>query len=151
MKATATWQEGYVSRLEDDRGHAVTVDLSMEEGGTDRGTSSLELSVLSLAGCITTIFALVAERRRLVYEAMEVRLDAARPKGSRTITAVNGTCRIVSAQPAEEVDTALRLTLRTCPVGVLFEQAHIPVRVDLIVVPPEPTVSRAAGPVAEAL
>lgn len=136
MKATATWQGGYESRLEDDRGHAVTIDLSREEGGGDRGTSSLELLVLSLAGCVLTIFSLVAERRKLSFDAMEIALEASRPKGTRTITSVEGTFRLTTSAAPEEVATALRLTVRTCPVGVLFEQAGVPVRVLPVVVRP---------------
>lgn len=138
MKGAATWKGGYESLLEDDRGHEVTVDLTQDEGGKDLGTSALELSVLSLAGCITTIFALVAQRRKLRFEGMRVELEAARPPGARTIASVEGTFRIVTSAPDEEVATALRLTLRTCPVGVVYEQAHIPVRVRPFVVAPGP-------------
>lgn len=140
MKATGTWKGGYRTQLRDDRGHDVTVDLPKDEGGGDLGTSALELSVLSLAGCISTIFTLVAERRRLRFEAMSVELDAARPQGSRTIASVEGTLHVVTTASAEDVATALNITLRTCPVGVLYEQAHVPVRVRPIVVAPEPGV-----------
>jgi putative redox protein len=140
MKAVGTWKGGFQTQLEDSRGHAITVDLPPDEDGDNLGTSALELSVLSLAGCITTIFALVAKRRRLHFEAMSVDLNAERPRGSRTITSVDGTFRVVTSAPAEEVGTALNLTLRTCPVGVLYEQAHIPVRVRPIVVAPDPSV-----------
>ncbi len=96
--------------------------------------------MLSLAGCISTIFTLVAERRRLRFEAMSVELDAARPQGSGTIASVEGTLHVVTTASAEDVATALNITLRTCPVGVLYEQAHVPVRVRPIVVAPEPGV-----------
>jgi putative redox protein len=139
MKATATWEGGYRSLLKDNRGHDVTVDLPTDEGGENVGTSALELSVLSLAGCITTIFALVAQRRRLRFESMRVDLDAVRPRGARTITSVEGTLRIVTNAPAEDVATALDITLKTCPVGVLFDQAHIPVRVQPVVLAPAPS------------
>ena len=132
MKAHATWRGGYESLLEDDRGHSVTVDLPADEDGRDLGTSALELSVLSLAGCVTTIFALVARRRRLRFEAMRVELEALRPRGARTIASVEGTFQISTSASEDEVTTALNLTLRTCPVGVLFEQAGIPVRVRLV-------------------
>jgi putative redox protein len=139
MKAVGTWKGGFQTELEDARGHTVTVDLPAEEDGGNLGTSALELSVLSLAGCLTTIFALVAKRRKLPFDAMSVDLDAARPRGARTIVSVEGTFRIVTSAPVEDVRMALDLTLRICPVGVLYEQARIPVRVRPIVLPPEPT------------
>jgi putative redox protein len=135
MKAVATWNGGFETRLEDGRGHSVTVDLPTDEEGRDLGPSALELAVLSLAGCVTTIFALVARRRKLRFEAMRVELEAMRPRGARTIASVEGTFRLVTSAPESEVATALGLTLRTCPVGVLFDQAGIPIRVRPIVVP----------------
>ena len=45
----------------------------------------------------------------------------------------------------EETETVLRLTLKTCPMGVLFEQAHIPVEVTVATVPPIPTESHRPG------
>ena len=136
MKAIGTWQGGYRTLLEDASGHAVTVDLPRDEGGGDLGPFALELSVLSLAGCITTIFALVAKKRRLKFEGLKVDLDAERPKGAPTIASVEGTLRVVTSAPREHVEAALDITLRTCPVGVLYEKAHVPVRVRLEVVAP---------------
>ncbi len=137
MRAVGTWKGGFQTQLEDTRGHAVIVDLPPDEDGGNLGTSALELSVLSLAGCITTIFALVAKRRRLTFEDMEVELDAERPEGSPTIAWVDGVLRVVTAASEQDVETTLNITLRTCPVGVLYEQAHIPVRVRPIVVAPD--------------
>ncbi|MGA8664979.1 MAG: OsmC family protein [Thermoplasmata archaeon] len=136
MKAIGTWKGGYQTRLEDGRGHSLTVDLPPDEGGRDLGTSGLELLVVSLAGCITTIFAVVAKKRKLNFEAMSIGLEAKRPGGSATVTSVAGTLHLVTAASMEEVQTALEITLRTCPVGVVFERAKIPVHVHAIVTPP---------------
>lgn len=136
MKANGRWAPAYRTHLDDGRGHEVVVDLPLDEDGSDRGTLALELNALSLAGCITTIFALVAERRRLPFEAMQVSLEAERAPGARTITAVSGTLLVRTSSPVADVETALGVTLRTCPVGVLYERAQIPVRVKAIVEPP---------------
>lgn len=131
MKAVGTWQGGYRTVLEDSTGHRVTVDLPHDEGGGNAGPFALELSVLSLAGCIMTIFALVAKKRRLKFEGMSVELDAQRPEGAPTITSVEGILRISTSAPRADVETTLEITLRTCPVGVLYKRAHVPVRVRL--------------------
>ena len=136
MHATAVWQGGYATRLDDGRGHAIVVDLPEDEDGRDTGTSSLELAVLSLAGCISTIFALVARKRRLPCEGLRVTLDAERPEGSPTISVVSGVAEVTTSAPVVDVETVLRLTLRTCPVGVLLERAQIPVHVTLKAVSP---------------
>lgn len=135
MQAIGTWKGGYETVLEDERAHSVTVDLPINEGGRSAGPSALELCVLSLAGCISTIFATVAHKRRLAFHGMSIALEAERPAGAPTITRVRGTVRVRTRAEKAEVDTALRLTLKTCPVGVIFERAKIPVEITLIVTP----------------
>lgn len=133
MQAIAAWAGGYRTVLDDGRTHQVTVDLPRDEGGESAGTSPLELCVLSLAGCVTTIFALVARKRRLAFSSMTLGLEAERTPGSATIARVRGTLRLRTEASEEEVDTTLRLTVRTCPVGVLFERAGIPVELRPVV------------------
>jgi uncharacterized OsmC-like protein len=135
MQAFGTWKHGYETLLEDDHAHSVVVDLPVDEGGRSVGPSALELSVLSLAGCISTIFAVVARKRHLVFQGMTVALEAERPDGAPTITRVRGTLRVRTRADPSEVETTLRLTLKTCPVSVIFERAQIPVNVTPIVMP----------------
>ncbi|MCI4354684.1 MAG: OsmC family protein [Thermoplasmata archaeon] len=147
IEASGVWQGGFRTRLEDDRGHAVTVDLPSDEDGQDSGTSALELSVLSLAGCVVTIFLLVARRRRLPLEAASIQLKAERRAGAPTIESVDGVLTVRSTATDEDVATALRLTLKTCPVGVLFERAGVPVRVRVVrETPTQGTTPLAEGP-----
>jgi putative redox protein len=136
MQAVGTWKGGYETVLEDDRAHTVTVDLPIDEGGRSAGPSALNLSLLSLAGCISTIFALVAHKRHLAFQGLTIALEAERPPGAPTITRVHGTLRLRTRAELGEVETALRLTVKTCPVGVIFERAGIPVDVVPMIVPP---------------
>lgn len=135
MQAMGTWKGGFETLLEDDRTHSVVVDLPVDEGGRSAGPSSLDLMLLSLAGCITTIFALIARKRRLGFQGMSIALEADRPEKAPTITRVRGTLRVHTKADLPEVETVLRLTLKTCPVGVVFEKAQIPVEVSLVRVP----------------
>jgi putative redox protein len=136
MHAIGTWMGGFATQLDDGRTHTVRVDLPVEEGGASSGTSALELLILALAGCVTTIFALVARRRRIGLQHLAIALEAERPARAPTVTRVRGTLRVATRNAPEEVETALRLTLRSCPVGVLFERAGIPVEIRSIVVDP---------------
>jgi len=92
--------------------------------------------LLSLTGCITTIFHIVANKRKLAFEGFTVSLKAERVRGVSTIQRVHGTVEVRTNAPQEEVDTILRLTVKTCPVGALFDRAHIPVEVTAQVMPP---------------
>jgi putative redox protein len=142
MQALGTWKGGYETQLTDDHAHSVMVDLPIDEGGKSAGPSALDLALLSLAGCISTIFTLVAHKRRLEFQGLSIALEGERPAGAPTITRVHGTLRLRTKAPLADVETALRLTVRTCPVGVIFERAGIPVEVRAIVgVPPPGTVA----------
>lgn len=128
--------DGFRTVLKDGRDHTVTIDLPRDEGGEDLGPSALELCVMSLAGCISTIFALIAAKRRLMVGTTSIGLEATRAQDSPTITSVRGELRVTTDAPLAEVNAALRLTLRSCPVGVIFERANIPVHVRAVVTRP---------------
>ncbi|MCI4354218.1 MAG: OsmC family protein [Thermoplasmata archaeon] len=145
FEVTGTADSGFVTRLQDDRGHGIVVDLPADEGGTDAGTSALELTLISLAGCIGTIFRRVAERRRFAVEGFSIRLNAERGDGAPTIERVEGTFTVRSPADDVELETALRLTLRICPVGVLFDRAGVPVTVRLVRAAPPAASDRIAS------
>lgn len=121
MKAVSVWISGFRSVVDNGRAHSVVVDLPVNQGGEDLGPTALELALMSLAGCIGTIFAIVAGKRKLSYERLRVELEA--EKGEKTIEKVRGVLRIKTAASREEVETALRLTMEICPVGLIFERA----------------------------
>jgi putative redox protein len=135
MQARGVWKGGYETQLEDGRGHTVTVDAPVEDGGTDRGTSAHELLLLSLTGCISTIFHIIAEKRKLAFEGLTVSLQAEKARGAPTIQRVHGTVEVRTDASPDEVATVLRLTVKTCPVGSLFDRAHVPIDVVARVVP----------------
>jgi len=135
MEVVGEWKGGFETRLDDSRGHPVTIDLPGDEGGKDAGTSALELGMLSLAGCINTIFLLIAQRRHLELSRLTIRLTGERPEGAPTIQRVRGRLEVGTHASAEDVETVLRLTLKTCPMGVIFARAQIPVEVTADVSP----------------
>jgi len=135
MQAIGTWRNGYETLLEDAHAHSVVVDLPVDEGGRSVGPAALDLCVLSLAGCITTVFAVVARKRRLSFQGLTAALEAERPPGAPTITRVRGTLRVRTRADPTEVEAVLRLTTKTCPVAVIFEQARIPIEITPIVTP----------------
>jgi len=123
MKARSIWICGYRSVVDNCRGHSVVVDLPPENNGEDTGATALELAVMGLAGCVTTIFKMVAEKRKLEYSDLVVEIDA--EKGAKTIEKCKGTMTIWTKADKSEVEKTLKLTLEICPVGLLFEKAGI--------------------------
>jgi len=125
MKATSIWIDGFRSVLDNGRGHSVVVDLPAEQNGTNTGATALELSIMSLAGCITSIFRMVAEKRRFTYKAFKVELEAEKTKDSITVTSIDGHMELVTDAEEKDAQTTLKLTLDNCPVGVLFDEAKV--------------------------
>ena len=56
--------EDFRIAIDDGRAHTVCVDLPSEME-TDRGPTAFELGVMSFAGCVATIFVLMAKKARL--------------------------------------------------------------------------------------
>jgi len=123
LKARAKWVEGYRSILDNGRGHSVVVDLPQSLGGRDTGATALELAVMSLAGCISTIFILVAGKMRVKVHSLEVEVDAEKPGGEPTVAEAKVTIRVKTDEPREKVEKVLKHTLANCPVGLLFEKS----------------------------
>ena len=125
MKARAVWIDGYRSVLDDGRGHSAIVDLPPDRNGADTAPMATELTVMALAGCVTTIFKEVAVKRKFDFKGLKVELEAEKPKEASTFTKVTGNVEITTSAEEAEARTVFRLTLDICPVHVLFEKAGI--------------------------
>lgn len=128
MKAIATWTQGLQGIVKDERNHSTVIDVPPAKGGIDSGTSALELCVMSLAGCVETIFAMVAPKMRLEFEQLEVVADARIEEGAKTISHVDYKLSIKTSATEEKVKKCLDLVESTCPVGVLFTQAGVVIK-----------------------
>ena len=120
MKSKSLLLDGYQSVIDNGRNHSVVTDLP---NGSNIGASALELTVMSLAGCISTIFKTTAEKMRLHVERIEVEIEA--EKGSETISKVIYKARVKSDAPEEQLRRCLHITEKNCPVGVLFAKAGV--------------------------
>ena len=132
MKARSTWIEGVKSVVDNGRTHSIVVDLPASLGGTDQGPTALELAVMALAGCISTIFAIVARKMRIEFEGMETLLEA--EKGEATIEKVKVVLKVRTKEAKERVERAFKRTMEICPVGILFEKAGVQVEKSLEIV-----------------
>lgn len=122
--ANAKLIEGFQILLDDNESHSYVVDLSPELG-TGLGASSLELCVMSHAGCYATIFLLTAKKMRLEIKRLKVKLEAIKSEETGTITEENFDITIKTDAPQDRIDHAHKLTVETCPVGILFEKAGV--------------------------
>ncbi|MCT4614834.1 MAG: OsmC family protein [Marinifilaceae bacterium] len=125
MIATTKWIEGLRSEVDDSRNHSVILDIPEEKGGTDVGTSALELCMMSYSGCVNTIFNMIAKKMRIEFAELEVVAEGSKGDGAKTITNTKVTVKIKSDASDEKLQKCLGMTADTCPVGVLFHQAGV--------------------------
>ena len=125
MKSVSLWIEDFRSVVNDGRNHNVVVDLPIAKGGSDSGTTGIELCVMSLSSCIGTVFAMIAGKMRLSYTKMQVEVYAEQDHNASTITDVHCVLSILTGEEKEKIEKCFEHTVKTCPVGVLFAQAGV--------------------------
>ena len=119
--------------VDDGRAHSVVLDLPPDTG-TDRGPTALELGVMSFAGCIATIFALMTKKMRLQISDLKIEMRAEKPEGARTVTKADYEITVTSGESEDKIKRAFELTKANCPVGLLFEKAGVQVNYKLKIV-----------------
>jgi putative redox protein len=115
---------GFRIDVDDGRKHAICLDLPPDDG-TDMGPSALELTLMSYVGCYATIFALTAKKMRITLEDLEVKSEAIKSEEVGTITQVRIDIMVATTALEDRIKRAHELTLKTCPVGILFEKASV--------------------------
>jgi uncharacterized OsmC-like protein len=134
VKAKSTLHSGsYQSIVDNGRHHSMVTDLPPDEGGKDFGPSALEVTVMSLAGCISTIWAIIAANSKVAYRDITVEVDAEKPDGEKTITTAKAVVTVHSEDDEKKLERCLDKTMKTCPVGLLFEKAGVEIETELIV------------------
>lgn len=115
----------YQSVVDDGRNHGIVLDLPEAKKGDDVGPTALELAAMALAGCITTIWAVVAHNSKVTYRKIVVEMELEKPDGSPTFTSSRAHVKVDSDETQETLERILEKTKQACPVGRLFEQAGI--------------------------
>ena len=134
MSVTATWIENHRSVLDNGRNDSVVVDLPEDNGGDDLGCSALELTNMSLAGCISTIYSVVSRKMRLDIDGLRVEVEAPKSEETGTIENARIELKIESDESEEKLRKCLEQTLKTCPVGKLYEKAGVEITTDLNII-----------------
>jgi len=131
LHATARIIQGFEIAIDNGRSHGIIADQPTETH-PGLGPTPLELCIMSHAGCYATICALTAKRMRLPLKGCEAKIEAVKNQELGTIT--EETFDIVLNLDASEdrVQRLHELTLKNCPVGILFEKAGVKISYNLI-------------------
>lgn len=124
LHATAKLVRDFRIDVDDGRKHALCLDLPPDDG-TDMGPSALELTLMSYVGCYATIFALTAKKMRITLKDLQVNSEAIKSEEVGTITQVRVDILVSADASQDRINRAHELTLKTCPVGILFEMARV--------------------------
>jgi uncharacterized OsmC-like protein len=95
------------------------------------GPTALELAVMGLAGCISTIWAIVAKNSRVSYSKIIVELTAEKPDNEPTITEAKAVVSIASEEDDAKLKRTLDKTMKACPVGQLYEKAGVEIKTEI--------------------
>jgi len=124
MKAKAKLIEGFQIILDDGHSHSIVVDLPPELG-TGLGPTSLEVCVMSHAGCYVTICALTAKKMRIPLKGLTVEVEAVKTDEAGTITEETFNIEIKADAPADRIKRLHELTVKNCPVDILLQKAGV--------------------------
>ncbi len=135
-KTTSIWIKNFQSVVDNGRTDAVVMDLPPAKNGEDSGATALEFSVMALAGCITTIFMVVAKAMHIndAIKVLKAEIIYDKPEDAPTITKADILVTIKSELNEERLSKCLERTFDMCPVGKLFEQAGVKMEHKLIAI-----------------
>jgi putative redox protein len=124
INARAELIQGFQIALYDGASHRVLVDLPPDLG-TGLGPTSLELCVMSHAGCYATICVYTAKKMRIPLKGLTVKVEAVETDEAGTITEEDFDIEIKADAPADRIQRLHELTVKNCPVGVLLKKASV--------------------------
>ena len=130
MKVKAALVDGFRSTIDNGRSHELGTDLPQALNGGNEGATALELAVMGFAGCVTTIFKMIAGKMKIDIKSVEVEMEA--DKGAETVENVSFAVKVDSEAEVEKLERCLEMTEQTCPVGVLFRKAGVNIKHELV-------------------
>jgi uncharacterized OsmC-like protein len=133
INAKAKLVEGYQIVLDDGYSHAIVVDLPPDLG-TGMGPTSLEICVMSHAGCYVTIFALTAKKMRVPLKGLTVKVEAIETDEVGTITEETFNIEIEADAPPDRIQRLHKLTVENCPVDILLKKAGVKTKYNVKIV-----------------
>jgi putative redox protein len=122
--------QGYELILDNGKSHCTVCDQPTETS-TGLGPTPFELCLMSHAGCYATICVLTAEKMRLALKGCDVQIDAVKNPETGTVSEETFDITLKLDAPEDRVQRLHEVTLKTCPVGILFEKADVKITYNL--------------------
>lgn len=114
LHADVTWQHTGIKSIARVNGKSVVMDSAVAAGGTDAGPSPLEMLLVSLGGCIIAMLAIVAQKRSIVLNDVQIKVDGdVTPQG---LSELRYQIEVDSPAPAEQIEKLISQAETICPV-----------------------------------
>ncbi len=133
LKSNARWIRGYLTEVDDGRGHKIQMDLPQHQNGEDLAATALEYMVMGYAGCTVTMYKIIADKMRLNIDSIDIVVDAEKLGEMDSVTDLKSILTLKSSEPEEKLLKALEMVKQTCPVGRIFDLAQIPSVIELVI------------------
>ncbi|MHA1993722.1 MAG: OsmC family protein [Candidatus Hodarchaeales archaeon] len=133
LKSNARWVRGYLTEVDDGRGHSVTMDLPSYQNGEDTAATALEYIIMGYAGCTVTMFRIVVDKMRLQVDSVNMKVEAEKPGEMETVTKMISVFTVVTNESEEKMQKALEKARQMCPVGRIFDMTTIPAEIKLVI------------------
>ncbi|TRO43988.1 OsmC family peroxiredoxin [Candidatus Bathyarchaeota archaeon] len=130
LQARAKIIQNFEIALDNGRSHSLIVDQPTETS-PGLGPTPLELCVMSHIGCYATICALTAQKMRLNLKGCDVAIEASKSQETGTIAEEKVDIVFKVDAPEDRIQRLHELTLKNCPVGILFEKAGVKINYSL--------------------
>ena len=122
--------QGYELILDNGRSQC-TISDQPSETSTGLGPTPFELCLMSHAGCYATICVMTADKMRLPLKGCDVKIDAVKSPETGTVSEETFDIALKLDAPEDRVQRLHEVTLKTCPVGILFEKAGVKITYNL--------------------
>lgn len=117
-------------KVSNNRGHQITIDEPKEMGGTDQGMTPVEVTLASLAGClsITTVF--LAKKMKIEIDNLSVDLEGMLDEEAMSSADLDSgfkeikyNIKIKSKSPEKKVERLIKSIKDYCPVSDTLKRA----------------------------
>jgi putative redox protein len=122
--------QGYELILDNGKSHCAVADQPTGTS-TGLGPTPFELCLMSHAGCYATICVMTADKMRLPLKGCDVKIDAVKSPETGTVSEETFDITLKLDAPQDRVQRLHEVTLKTCPVGILFEKADVKITYNL--------------------
>ncbi len=122
--------QGYELILDNGRSQSAVADQPTGNA-PGMGPTPFELCLMSHAGCYATICVLTAEKMRLPLKGCDVKIEATKSSETGTVSEESFDITMKLDAPEDRVQRLHEVTLKNCPVGILFEKAGVKITYNL--------------------